>query len=80
MLEIVRRLSRERAGSAIIVLHDINLAARFCDEILAMRQGELVARGTPSEIMNTEMLAKIYGIDMGILAHPHSGEPISYVR
>lgn len=80
MLDLVRRLSRARSISAVIVLHDVNMAARFCDEILAIREGKLVARGAPAEIMSGEVLGNIYGIPMGILPHPVTGGPISYVQ
>lgn len=80
MLGLVRRLSRARGIGAVIVLHDINMAARLCDEILAMRDGALVARGTPREVMTAETLAGIYHLAMGILPHPVTGDPIGYVQ
>ncbi|MCG5238651.1 ATP-binding cassette domain-containing protein [Azospirillum doebereinerae] len=80
MLGLVRRLSRARGIGAIVVLHDINMAARVCDEILAMRGGALVAQGTPRTIMTGETLGAIYHLPMGILPHPATGEPIGYVQ
>jgi len=80
MLGLVRTLSRARGIGAVIVLHDINMAARLCDEILALRNGTLIAQGPPEAIMTSEMLADIYGIAMGILPHPATGQPIGYVR
>lgn len=80
MLDLVRSLARGRRLSAVIVLHDINIAARLCDEILALRDGRLIRRGVPSDIMTPDALAAIYGIDMGIFAHPVTGDPISYVQ
>jgi len=62
------------------VLHDVNMAARLCDGIVALKRGRLIARGAPAEIMTPERLAEIYDLDMGILPHPESGEPIGYVR
>lgn len=80
MLGLVRTLSRARGIGAVIVLHDINMAARLCDEILALRNGMLIAKGPPEAIMTSDVLAGIYGIAMGILPHPATGQPIGYVR
>ncbi len=80
VLGLVRRLSRARGIGAVVVLHDINLAAWLCDEILALRDGRLISRGPPDTIMTPAGLAAIYGIAMGILPHPVTGGPIGYVE
>ncbi|MBR0646339.1 ATP-binding cassette domain-containing protein [Plastoroseomonas hellenica] len=79
VLALIRRLSRERSLSVIVVLHDINMAARTCDEILALKGGHLLMRGSPGDIMAPERLQAIYGLSLGIMPHPQSGEPIAYV-
>lgn len=79
VLDLVRRLSRDRQLSVVVVLHDVNMAARCCDELIALRGGRLLARGTPSDLMRPDMLQAIYGIAMGILSHPVDGRPIGYV-
>ncbi|WP_229150652.1 ATP-binding cassette domain-containing protein [Aurantimonas sp. VKM B-3413] len=78
VLSLVRKLSRERGVTVIVVLHEINMAARFCDEIVALRAGRLVARGEPRDIMTPETLESITGIAMGVLVHPEGGAPIAY--
>jgi iron complex transport system ATP-binding protein len=80
MLDLVRRLSRGRGIGAVVVLHDVTMAARACDEILALRDGTLVARGAPADIMRGEVLSDLYGIAMGIVPHPTTGAPIGFVR
>ncbi|WEX08222.1 ATP-binding cassette domain-containing protein [Chelativorans sp. AA-79] len=80
MLSLVREMAASRGVTAIIVLHDINMAARMCDMVLALREGAIVAAGSPPEVMRGEVLARIYGIDMGVLAHPRTGMPIGYVE
>ena len=76
-LTLVRRLSREGGVGVVIVIHDINMAARFCDRIVALRQGEVVAEGAPAEILDAAVLKRIYGLELGIL--PTAGLPVSYV-
>jgi iron complex transport system ATP-binding protein len=80
VLALVRRLSRERGLGVVVVLHDVNMAARFCDEILALQMGRLIARGTPNEIMTPGQLEAIYGIAMDVIPHPFTGQPVSFVR
>lgn len=79
ILSLVRNLSRERGFGVVIVLHDINMAARYCDEIIALREGRMVARGAQADILDSTVLDRIYGLPMGILPHPETGAPISYV-
>lgn len=79
LLGLVRRLSRARGIGAVIVLHDINMAASVCDEILAMRNGALIAQGTPDAIMTGETLGAIYRLAMTTVPHPVTGKPIGCV-
>lgn len=80
VLSLVRRLSQERGAGIVVVLHDVNMAARYCDELIALRGGRLIARGTPADIMTTPCLERIYGIEMSVIPHPETGLPVSFVR
>ncbi|WP_304526161.1 ABC transporter ATP-binding protein [Halomonas sp. I5-271120] len=73
VLELVRRLCQELGLGVVIVLHDINLAARYCDRLVALHAGRLLAEGTPDAIMTGDTLKAIYGIPMHVISHP-SGE------
>lgn len=79
VLALVHRLSQQRGLTVIAVLHDINMAARYCDYLVALRGGEMIAQGTPPELMRSETLEHIYGIPMGILPHPAGAAPVSFV-
>jgi ferric hydroxamate transport system ATP-binding protein len=80
VMSLVRDLSRKRELGAIVVLHDVNIAARFCDHIVALKGGALVMSGPPAELMHSERLEAIYGIPMGVLPHPAGGAPMSFVH
>jgi iron complex transport system ATP-binding protein len=80
VLTLVEQLAKDRGLGVVVVLHDVNMAARFCDEILALHTGRLIARGTPNTIMTPEQLETIYGLPMEIMPHPISGGPICVVR
>ncbi|WP_421780290.1 ABC transporter ATP-binding protein [Kiloniella litopenaei] len=78
-LRLIRDLAHTKNISVLMVLHDINMAGRFCDRLLALRDGELIADGTPEEILQREILAKIFGVEMGVLRHPDGEGAITYV-
>ena len=79
VLSLVRRLSHDKGLSVVIVLHDINMAARFCDGIHALRRGVVAASGRPSAIMRGETLRDIYGIAMDVMPHPSLDLSLAYV-
>jgi iron complex transport system ATP-binding protein len=78
VLSLVRRLAHEGGRSVVIVLHDINMAARFCDRIHALKGGRVVASGTPAEILVPKTLRAIYGIEMDVVAVPALPHPLAY--
>lgn len=73
VLTLVRRLRRERGTGVVVVLHDVNMAARFCDDIIALHGGRMMARGLPSDLLTPETLARIYGVTMDVLDDGHGG-------
>jgi len=79
VLALIKRMSHERGLTVIVVLHDVNMAARYCDYLAALRSGEIIAQGSPKELMQGDVLEQIYGIPMGILPHPGGGAPVSFV-
>ncbi|WP_411037261.1 ATP-binding cassette domain-containing protein [Shinella sp. BYT-45] len=77
VMSLVRTLSHEKRLGVIVVLHDVNVTARFCDDVIALHSGKLIARGSPGEIMTAGELKRIYGVDMTVMAHPHTGTPVA---
>lgn len=80
VLSLVPRLSVEHGLGVVVVLHDIDMAGRFCDGIVALHSGRVVAIGPPKAVVTPDRLAAIYGLAMGVLPHPDTGRPLSYVR
>ncbi len=76
VLDLVRTLCAERGIAAVIVLHDINMAARFCDRIVALRNGKILMQGSPRDIMTGPNLEAIYGVPMTVLRDPASGRVV----
>ena len=56
------RLTLWYVAAMVVVLHDLNLAAMFCDEILVLREGRAYAHGTPAEVVTEELIAEVYGV------------------
>ncbi len=79
MLGLLGRLARARDLSVVIVLHDINMAARLCHRLVALGEGRIVADGTPEEIVRPDVLQRIYGIHMDIFTPPGGGPPVGYL-
>ena len=77
VLELVRTLCKQRGIAAVIVLHDINMAARFCDRIVALREGQILIEGSPSALMTEPHLEAIYGVPMRVLHDPSNGRVVS---
>ena len=67
---------RELRVTAIMALHDLNLAAAYCDQLLLLDGGRLVASGTPDEVLTPEIIGEVYGVDCFIVQHPRGGHPV----
>ncbi|HEV2512925.1 ATP-binding cassette domain-containing protein [Bosea sp. (in: a-proteobacteria)] len=78
VLSLMRRLADERGLGIVVVLHDVNMAARFCDEIVALHSGRLIARGSPDDIMKAQTLQAIYGISMKVISDPDRGRQMCF--
>ncbi|MBE3640173.1 ABC transporter ATP-binding protein [Mangrovicoccus algicola] len=76
VLSLVRRMSTQEGRAVVVVLHDLNMAARFCDHIVAMKGGALAFRGAPAEMMAPAVLGRIYGVEMEILSRA-DGSPVA---
>ena len=76
LLELVRGLTRERGLGAIIVTHEINLAAEFADRIALIKDGRLIACGATREVMTDETLSGLFDIPLIVDRHPLSGSPV----
>lgn len=75
VLCLVRARCDERGASAIVVTHDINLAAEFADHVLLIKDGRAVAGGTPREVLKPLMLREVFEIQVLVDTHPLSGVP-----
>ena len=75
LLEMAVELNRTQHRTIALVLHDMNLAARYSDWIIAMKHGEIVAAGTPSDVITKELLAEVFEVEATIVIDPDTNAP-----
>ncbi|MGD9989653.1 ABC transporter ATP-binding protein [Pseudonocardia sp.] len=76
VLDLVRRLNRDLGRTVVMVLHDLNLAARYSDRLVAMRAGRIIAAGPPAEVITEPLLAEVFGLRARVIPDPVSGTPL----
>ena len=76
LLELLVRLQRERGTQIVIVMHELNLATRYADHLIAMRQGDVVAQGVPGDIVTSELISEVFGLASVIVPDPVAGTPM----
>lgn len=75
VLELVRDLHRG-GRTVVMVLHDVNQAARYADHLVAMRRGQVVAAGPPAEVLTPALVAEVFGVRCRVLVDPDSTTPL----
>lgn len=80
VLDLLTDLNRDGGTTIVMVLHDLNLAARYADHLFAMREGRIVASGPPSEVMTSELIRDVFDLDALVVPDPVSGAPIILPR
>jgi iron complex transport system ATP-binding protein len=76
VLDLVQDLHTSRGTTVVMVLHDLNLAARYSHRLVAMRGGQIVAQGDPHDVLTEELLRDVFDLDAKILADPVAGTPM----
>lgn len=76
VLELLYHLNRNQKVTIVMVLHDLNLAARFSDYMIAIRAGDIIKHGSPDEVMTPQVLKEAFAIDAGIMHEPRTGRPV----
>lgn len=75
ILDLLTDLNRKYGTTIVMVLHDINLSARYADHIFALHNGKLVAEGQPSEVITSTLIENIFGLHCTVIDDPISGSP-----
>ena len=76
VLDLLTDLSVSRGTTIVMVLHDLNLAARYADELVAMKEGRVHAIGAPSDVVTADLVEEVFGLANQITTDPVSGKPM----
>ena len=79
ILQAVRRFA-EQGGAALVILHDLNLAARYCDRLLLLKNGRAQIAGAPDEVLREAPLQAVFGLDVLVQRHPERSHPLVIAR
>ncbi|MDR6918573.1 iron complex transport system ATP-binding protein [Pseudomonas sp. 3296] len=78
-LQAVREFA-DRGAAVLVILHDLNLAARYCDRLLLLEGGRPVALDTPEQVLKPEPLKAVFGLEVLVQQHPERGHPLIIAR
>ena len=78
VMDLIAQLNKQRGITVLMVLHDINLAARYCDRLIAVSNGRIAYDGPAQEIIRPEVLRDVFNVDAYIVQNPHTGRPVCY--
>jgi iron complex transport system ATP-binding protein len=75
ILNLIRSLCRENNLTVLAALHDLNLAAQYCDRLVLINNGRIHAQGAPEEVITPQNIKDVYGVECCIYSHPANGLP-----
>jgi iron complex transport system ATP-binding protein len=76
VLDLLTDLNRARGTTIVMVLHDLNLAARYADHLVALTAGRIHAAGDPVDVLTEEVVRVVFGLDCRVIVDPTSGKPL----
>jgi iron complex transport system ATP-binding protein len=76
IMDLVKEVQQDRGAAVVIAIHDLTLAAQYCDRLVMLWEGRSYAEGTPGAVLTKENISHVYGAEVSILDHPHSGTPV----
>jgi iron complex transport system ATP-binding protein len=76
VLDLLTDLNRSRGTTVVMVLHDLSLAARYADHLIALAEGRLHAAGRPAHVLTVETVRAVFGLESHVIPDPTSGKPL----
>jgi iron complex transport system ATP-binding protein len=76
VLDLLRELNAGNGATVVMVLHDLNLAARYADHLIVMAEGQVLASGVPAEVITPEVIAAAFGMPCVVIEDPVAGTPL----
>ena len=79
ILDLLSRLNQEMGLTILMVIHDLNLAAEYCNRLFFFNRGELINQGTPEEVLTYQNIEKVYHVPVITRKNPYSGSPVIFL-
>lgn len=76
VLDLLTDLNRARGTTIVMVLHDLNLAARYADELVAVLDGRVHALGAPADVVTADLVREVFGLESSVIPDPLTGKPL----
>ena len=76
VLDMIERIRRENDVTVLLAMHDLTLAAQYCNRIAALHQGSIFASGEPSQVLTTDLVSTVFGAEVSIVEHPVHKTPV----
>ena len=76
IMDLVRDVQRQRGGAVVVSMHDLTLAAQYCDRLAMLSRGRVYSEGPPEVVLTRENISSVYGAHVFILRHPKGGMPV----
>ena len=76
VLDLLTDLNRDRGTTIVMVLHDLNMASRYADELVAVRDGRVHALGSPADVVTPDLVRDVFGLECSVIPDPLTGTPL----
>ena len=76
VLDLVQQTQASRGGSVLMAIHDLSLAAQYCDRLVFLHEGLVFADGPPGQVITEDIVRLVYGADVTVITHPVMGTPV----
>jgi iron complex transport system ATP-binding protein len=76
IMDLVKSVQRQRGGCVVLSMHDLTLAAQYCDRLVMLSRGRSYLQGPPRSVLTQEAILSVYGAQVHILPHPQGGTPV----
>ena len=76
IMDLVQGVKQQSGGVILVAMHDLTLAAQYCDRLLMMFGGSVYASGSPEDVLTSDNIFHVYGAEAYIMPHPRTGKPV----
>ncbi len=80
LLDLLTDLNRDHGSTVVIVMHDLNLACRYADHVIAMKSGGIIAEGAPGDVIDAAVVSEVFGLQCEVVPDPICGTPMVVPR